>query len=246
VANVVGVILAGGTGSRLKPLMTNGINKNILPVGNKPMLLYPIEKLKEAGITKICVVTGVEHIGAVVGLLRSGEDYGVDITYRVQEKPNGIAAAVGLAKDFVGGDHFVTILGDNVFETTAIKGMARLYRASIDLNCAVVCVKAVPDPERFGVVEYGEDGLPINIHEKPTNPPSNHAVIGIYAYPPDAFDFIAKLKPSARGEYEITDLNNCYLKQGNLRTVLTDGFWIDAGTLATYKQANQWAWSIND
>jgi glucose-1-phosphate thymidylyltransferase len=237
---MVGIILAGGTGSRLRPL-TNCINKNILPVGLKPMILYPIEKLKNIGITKICVITGVEHLGAVVELLRSGKDLGVDITYRVQEQPNGISAAIALAEDFVGDNHFVTILGDNIFDFS-LNFIKNQYQQGFS-NCALITVKEVSDPERFGVMEYDSQGVPIKIHEKPLAPPSNHAVIGVYAYPPDAFKYIKELKPSPRGELEITDLNNCYLSERRLRTAVAKGFWVDAGNPQAYRDANLWAWS---
>lgn len=233
-----GIILAGGTGSRLKPL-TTVMNKNLLPVGSKPMLEYPIQKLVEAGITNICIVTGAEHMGAVVDLCRSGLQYGADFTYRVQEQPGGIAQAIGLCRTFAEGGDVCVLLGDNIFEASLNESTNIFYRA----NKAVVLAKEVNTPERFGVVEYGADGTPVDIIEKPKNPPSRDAVIGAYLYPNDVFDVILSLKPSDRGELEVTDINKHYLQARKLIVNKIEGFWIDAGTHESYKAANLWAYN---
>lgn len=245
-----GILLCGGTGSRLRPL-TKVMNKNLLPVGRDPMILYPLRKMAEAGIKKICIVTGADHMGSVVDLLGSGGEYGVDITYRVQDKPGGIAQAIGLAEDFVGLDYSVTILGDNLFDANLSK-LVQEYEDSEpkyptsclspnDFGPATVLVKEVPDPERFGVVEYS-NGVPTKIVEKPEQAPSSDAVIGVYLYPPCVFDKIRNLQPSARGELEVTDLNNLYLREGRLQTHKVEGFWIDAGTFEALQTANEWAY----
>lgn len=231
-----GIILAGGSGTRLRPL-TNVMNKNLLPVGNKPMLEYPIEKLVGAGISDICIVTGAEHMGAVVDLCRSGEKYGADITYRVQEKPEGIAQAIGLCRGFSQGEDICVLLGDNLFDASLIPAINTFYKTSK----AVVLVKEVEDPERFGVVEY-EEGNPIAILEKPKKAPSSDAVIGVYMYPNDVFDIILGLKPSDRGELEVTDINQHYLKNRKLSVNKISGFWIDAGQPESLMKANLWAY----
>lgn len=233
-----GIVLAGGTGSRLRPL-TDVMNKNLLPVGDKPMILYPINKLKKSGIEDIVIITGTEHAGAVVNLLGSGKKYDVNLTYRIQDEPKGIAQAIGLAEEVCCGHHTITILGDNIFESD-LNDMTTKMRDNP--KNAVVLTTHVSDPERFGVAEYDETSNIIGIHEKPKNPPSNDAVIGVYAYPPDVFDIIKDLKPSMRGEYEVTDLSNHYLKQNRLSYSRIDGFWIDAGTPDTLKAANMWAY----
>lgn len=237
-----GILLCGGTGSRLRPL-TLVMNKNLLPVGKDPMVLYPLRKFKEAGITEICIITGSDHIGAIVDLLGSGSQYGLDLTYRVQDRPGGIAQAIGLAEAFVGEDCCTVILGDNLFDDS-IADAVECYQAG-GPACATVFVKEVPDPERFGVMEYDAVGLPSRIVEKPLSPPSSDAVIGVYIYPPDVFRRIRKLKPSARGELEVTDLSNSYLADGGLAVRRVDGFWVDAGTFETLKLANEWGWGLS-
>jgi len=231
-----GIILAGGTGSRLRPL-TNVMNKNLLPVGSKPMLEYPIEKLVEAGITEICIITGAEHMGSIVDLCRSGKGYGCDITYKVQEEAGGIAQAIGLAEKFAGKDDVCILLGDNLFDAPLKLAIDKFN----EVLGSVVLVKEVDDPERFGVVEY-KDNLPIRIIEKPKDPPSNHAVIGVYLYTNDVFDIIPLLKPSDRGELEVSDINQAYLNQNLLSISEIEGFWIDAGTHESLMEANLWAY----
>lgn len=231
-----GVILAGGNGTRLRPL-TQVINKNMLPVGGRFMLEYPLEAMAKAGIKEVCIISGVEHIGMVIELLKSGKDYGVDITYRVQESPKGIPDAIYQANNFANGDEIMVILGDNVFDIDLIGMVDKSYVG------ALIVTKEVEHPERFGVVAYDDKGEIVGIVEKPKIAPSKDAVIGIYSYPSDVFEKIETLKPSDRGELEVTDLSNLYLKEGRLGVFKTEGFWIDAGTPEALKEANMWAWS---
>ena len=205
-----GVILAGGTGSRLFPL-TKVTNKHLLPVGRKPMIFHPIEKMIEAGITEILIVTGIEHMGHVVGLLGSGKDFGCRFTYKVQDEAGGIAQALALAENFVHGDSLCVILGDNIFEDSMVE-FVKDY--AVQGSGAKIILKEVPDPERFGVAELDGDRI-VNIFEKPEKPVSNWIVTGIYFYDSDVFSIIRTLKPSERGEYEITDVNNHYIENSN-------------------------------
>lgn len=227
-----GVILAGGTGSRLYPL-TKVTNKHLLPVGNKPMIFHPIEKLTGLGIQDILIVTGTEHMGDVVNLLGSGAEYNCRFTYKVQDQAGGIAQALGLAENFAGQDPIVVILGDNIFEddlTTA----ARIYTG----NGAMILLKQVPDPQRYGVALLDGDKV-IEIQEKPENPPTSFAVTGVYFYDSRVFSAIRDLKPSRRGELEITDVNNYYIRQNQMSSALLEGWWTDAGTPDSYRLANQ-------
>ncbi len=238
-----GLILAGGSGTRLRPI-TDVLNKNLVPVGGKLMLEYPLMKMAEAGITEVCIVSGVEHIGMVIELCKSGSKWGLDLTYRVQEKPMGIAHGIGLAKNFARNDDLLVILGDNLFEAS-LKPIVDYHNSHISNN-AFVLVKEVPDPCRFGVVEYDGNGKVKAVIEKPEVAPSNDIVIGVYCYPPDVFDKIERLQPSPRGEYEVTDLTNMYLNERKLKTHKIDGFWVDAGTHQALKEANLWAWGKNN
>lgn len=227
-----GIILAGGTGSRLYPL-TKVTNKHLLPVGNKPMIYYPIEKLTSAGIEEILIVTGTEHMGDVVNLLGSGKDFGCRFTYKVQDEAGGIAQALGLAENFVSGDDMTVILGDNIFETSLDKALADYPGKG-----AQILLKEVDDPERFGVAQVEGDKI-IGIEEKPDRPKSSLAVTGVYMYDSQVFDFIRDLEPSDRGELEITDVNNRYIKNEAMRFSIMEGWWTDAGTPSSYKRANQ-------
>ena len=228
-----GVILAGGTGSRLFPL-TKVTNKHLLPVGRKPMIQHPIERLTEAGIRDILVVTGREHMGDVVNLLGSGSEYGCDFTYRVQDQAGGIAEALGLARTFVGDDRMVVILGDNIFEKPLAPAIERFLGQP---DGARVLVKEVDDPTRFGVAEIRGDRI-VGIEEKPAQPKSRLAVVGAYMYDRAAFDFIDGLRPSDRGELEITDVNNHYVTAGTMRFDVVDGWWSDAGTFESLAHVN--------
>ncbi|MDZ5606278.1 sugar phosphate nucleotidyltransferase [Bacillus pseudomycoides] len=228
-----GIILAGGTGSRLYPI-TRVTNKHLLPVGRYPMIYHSVYKLKECGITDIIIVTGKEHMGNVVNFLGSGTDFGVSFTYRVQEEAGGIAQALGLCKTFVGNDRMLVILGDNIFSDTLlhyVKGFQKQKEG------ARILLKEVDDPKRFGVPEIKDDHI-VKIEEKPKNPKSPYAVTGIYMYDADVFEMVKKLIPSNRGELEITDLNNEYIKQGTLTYDILKGWWTDAGTHDSLYRAN--------
>lgn len=227
-----GIILAGGTGSRLYPL-TKVTNKHLLPIGNKPMIYYPIEKLTGAGIEEILIVTGTEHMGDVVNLLGSGREFGCRFTYKVQDEAGGIAQALGLAENFSGGDPMAVILGDNLFEAS----LAPVISAFNGMG-AKILLKEVEDPERFGVAEVKNNRI-VSIEEKPEQPKSNNAVTGIYLYDSRVFEFIKGLSPSDRGELEITEVNNRYIKEGNMKYALLEGWWTDAGTPESYHRANR-------
>jgi len=229
-----GVVLAGGTGSRLMPL-TKVTNKHLLPIGQKPMIYYPIAKLTSAGIEQILIVTGVEHMGDVVSLLGSGREFGCQFTYKVQDEAGGIAQALGLAEDFAHGQPLAVILGDNIFENS-LKDFADKFVAQ--KTGARVLLKQVPDPQRFGVAQIS-DGKVINIEEKPKEPGSDYAIIGIYFYDASVFDIIRMLKPSARGELEITDVNNAYITKSQLAYDILEGWWTDAGTFESLSRANE-------
>lgn len=222
---VKGVILAGGTGSRLSPI-TKVTNKHLLPVHDKPMIYYPLFSLINAGIRKILVITGNECAGDFMKLLGSGRDFGVDLTYKIQDGALGIANALSLAEDFVGKDKFIVILGDNIF-TDDITGEMEAFKNGSEESR--IFLKEVPDAERFGVAELKGNRI-VGIEEKPKNPKSGLIVTGIYMYTPGVFDIIRSLKPSARGEYEITDVNNDYIRRGTLAYSIMKGHWTDAGT----------------
>jgi glucose-1-phosphate thymidylyltransferase len=228
-----GLILAGGTGSRLYPL-TKITNKHLLPVGRYPMIYHPISKLVEADICDILIVTGKEYMGDVVRLLGSGNEFGARFTYRVQEEAGGIAQALYLAKDFVGKDSMIVLLGDNIFQDS-VHSYIKNYKQQ--QNGAKILLKTVEDPERFGVAEVNGSKI-VSIEEKPKNPKSNHCVTGIYFYDHTVFSIIEGLTPSARGEYEITDVNNYYISQQQLTYDFLHGWWTDAGTPETWLKAN--------
>jgi len=227
-----GVILAGGTGSRLYPI-SKVTNKHLLPVFNKPMIYYPIEKFLQAGMSEILIVTGTEHMGAVVQLLGSGKDFGCRFTYKVQDEAGGIAQALLLAENFSGGDKIVVILGDNIFEDDLSPAIINFKEQETG---ARILLKEVHDPERYGVAEI-KNGKVVGIEEKPAQPKSNYSVTGIYMYDNRVFEIIKKLKPSGRGELEITDVNNAYIKEGALHCEYLNGFWTDAGTFESLEEA---------
>jgi len=229
-----GVVLAGGTGSRLRPL-TKVTNKHLLPIGQKPMIYYPIEKLTAIGIEEILIVTGVEHMGDVVSLLGSGKDFGCRFTYKVQDEPGGIAQALGLAEDFTNQQLLSVILGDNMFKSS-LKHYAEKFISQ--RTGARLLLKRVDDPHRFGVAEIS-GGKVVGIEEKPKEPKSNYAITGIYFYDARVFDIIRTLKPSARGELEISDVNSAYMAKGQLAYDLLDGWWTDAGTFESLIRANE-------
>lgn len=229
-----GIVLAGGTGSRLFPL-TKVTNKHLLPVGKKPMIYYPIEKFINAGIKEILIVTGVEHMGAVVGLLGSGKDFNCKFTYRVQDEAGGIAQALGLAEAFVNTDTCSVILGDNIFQDEITEDVKAFEKQG---KGARIMLKEVEDPHRFGVAELKGDKV-VGVEEKPKNPKSNWAVTGIYFYDSSVFKIIKTLKPSGRGELEITDVNNYYIQQNQLTYGKFKGWWSDAGTFESLARVNQ-------
>lgn len=234
-----GVILAGGTGSRLHPL-TKVTNKHLLPVGEQPMIYYPIKTLTSAGISELLIVLGGESVGDFVRLLGDGSEFGLSILYYAhQAKADGIAGALRLAERFVGGDPFVVMLGDNI-----VDGSLRPYveKFSSEPDKARILLKEVDHPERFGVAVI-EQGLITNIIEKPKKNVGNKAVTGIYMYPPDVFEIVRQLKPSGRGELEITDVNNAYLQKNRLLYDELKGLWTDAGTFPSLRSATEAVWS---
>ncbi len=234
-----GVILAGGKGTRLMPL-TEVTNKHLLPVFDKVMISHPLETLKNIGIDDICIVSGGEHIADFMRFLGSGSKFGAKLTYKVQEGSLGIAHALLQSEDFFVNDKVIAILGDNVFENVKIP-----TDALID-EYAYIFIKCVPNPERFGVPVFGHNKEIVGIEEKPNSPKSEFAVTGLYIYPNDVFGFIKTMKPSERGELEITEVNNHYLAQGRLKWVEVDGFWTDAGTFRSWLHANILRASIVD
>jgi len=233
---VKGIILAGGTGSRLFPL-TKVTNKHLLPVGKYPMIFHSIAKLKEADIQDILIVTGKEHMGDVVNLLGSGYEIGVNLTYKVQDEAGGIAQALGLAEHFVNDDQMVVILGDNVFEDSISNYVQNFKNQSVG---AKILIQDVHDPQRYGVPTLNGDKI-VSIEEKPIQPKSSYAVTGIYMYDSKVFEIIKTLKPSGRGELEITDVNNAYIASNALSYDILQGWWTDAGTHASLTKANELA-----
>ncbi len=229
-----GIILAGGLGTRLYPL-TKITNKHLLPIYEKPMIYYPIETLINAGITDIMIVTGGNHAGDFLRLLGNGKEFGLKhINYTYQEGEGGIAAALALAEYFADGQPICVILGDNIIEKNIIKAVKDFEKQG---KGAKIMLKEVPDPERFGVAEI-KDGRLVKIVEKPKQPKSNLAVIGIYMYDERVFDIIKTLKPSERGELEITDVNNAYIREGTMTWEMLQGWWTDAGTFESLLRAN--------
>src|SRR5215472_488665 len=228
-----GIVLAGGTGSRLFPL-TKITNKHLLPIYDRPMIYYPIQTLVDAGIQDIMVVTGGRNSGDFLRLLANGKSFGLKhINYTYQEGEGGIAEALGLCQHFADGDKICVVLGDNIIERD-IRGAADAFRAQD--KGARVLLKRVQDAERFGVAEIKGDRI-VNIEEKPKQPKSDYAVTGIYMYDESVFDKIHELKPSNRGELEITDVNNAYIREGTLSFSFLDGWWTDAGTFESLLRA---------
>jgi len=229
-----GIVLAGGTGSRMYPL-TRVTNKHLLPVYDKPMVYYPIQTLVNAGIEEILLVTGGKNAGDFLRLLGNGRDFGLKhLNYTYQEGEGGIAEALGLAEHFADGDQVCVILGDNIIETNVCGPVEDFRRQA---RGAKILLKEVPDADRFGVAEVRGDHV-VRIEEKPKFPKSNLAVVGIYLYDSSVFTKIRKLKPSGRGELEITDVNNFYVEEGTLTWEILDGWWTDAGTFKSLLLAN--------
>lgn len=228
-----GIVLAGGTGSRLFPL-TKVTNKHLLPIGKCPMIYYPLARLKEAGIREVLIVTGREHMGDVVNLLGSGSELGLNLTFKVQDQAGGIAQALSLAENFADKEAVTVILGDNIFEDSLHE-----YIKDFKGIGAKILLQKVKDPQRYGVAELDDNNNVLSIEEKPKVPRSNYCVTGIYMFDPQVFDIVKTLKPSKRGELEITDVNNNYIRRGNLSADIINGWWIDAGTFGSLKYAQE-------
>jgi glucose-1-phosphate thymidylyltransferase len=229
-----GVVLAGGTGSRLNPL-TRVTNKHLLPIYDKPMVYYPIQTLVNAGVHEILLVTGGKNAGDFLRLLGNGRDFGLKhLNYTYQEGEGGIADALALAEHFADGDAICVILGDNIIENNICQAVANFTKQK---EGAKILLKEVTDAQRFGVAEVRGNNV-VGIEEKPKRPKSNYAVIGIYLYDHNVFTKIRRLKPSGRGELEITDVNNFYIEEGKLTYEILDGWWTDAGTFESLLRAN--------
>ena len=230
-----GIILAGGLGTRLFPL-TKITNKHLLPVYDRPMIHYPLRTLSDAGLRDILIVTGGNHAGEFLRLLGNGRDYGLhEIAYAYQEGEGGIADALQLARPFAKGDRIIVVLGDNIIEQDIRKPVAAFAEQK---RGARILLKKVPDPQRFGVPVFDGSRV-VAIEEKPKQPRSDYAVIGVYMYDPTVFDIITTLQPSDRNELEITDVNNAYIKRGEMEHDVLEGWWTDAGTFESLFRASQ-------
>jgi len=221
-----GVILAGGNATRLRPL-TWVTNKHLLPIYNKPMIFYPLEAMAKAGIKDVLIITGPHHSGAFINLLRSGKDFGLNLSYEIQEDAGGIAQAINLAYDFADNDKILIILGDNIF-TQSLKKDAQDFE-KIEKGAIVYGKHMATKSKQYGVIEVKDDKV-ISIEEKPQNPKSDIGQTGIYMYDRRVFEFIKAQKASKRGELEVTDLNNNYVKEGSMQCRMLSGWWVDAGT----------------
>lgn len=229
-----GIILAGGSGTRLRPL-TKVTSKQLLPVYNKPMIFYPLETLLKAGIKDILIIMAPDRAGDFLRLLGSGQEFGCKFAYEVQDEPKGIAEAFRIGENFIGSDPVTLILGDNIFEDDFTEAITSFEKGGR------VFAKQVPDPERFGVVDFDDNNQAVTIEEKPTEPKSDYAVTGLYIYDNSVVDKAKKLQPSPRGELEITDINNLFLQEGQLDVAIVNGLWLDAGTHESLYEATVFA-----
>lgn len=235
-----GLLLAGGSGSRLFPL-TLVTNKHLLPVYDRPMIYYPLQTLREMGCREVMVVVGGRSVGDVLELLHDGSDVGLELTYRYQRGALGIAHALGLARGFVGSDPVAVVLGDNILRGS-LRAFADSFLASESQAGAVL--KAVPDAARFGVAEFDANGRVVGFEEKPSQPKSDRIPIGVYLFRPQVFDALRELRPSARGEFEITDVLNHFIARHTLIAHDYQGEWMDAGTVPSLLEANSFAASF--
>lgn len=231
-----GVILAGGKGTRLYPL-TKTANKHLLPVGKEPMIFNSVKNMQACGIKQILVVTSSDHMGDIVNTLGSGQEFGVDFTYKVQNEPKGIADALWLARNFVGNESVFVLLGDNVFENP-VDYFVENYVGKQEEQGARILLVEVADPVSFGIAALDEKKV-VEIQEKPEKPKSCYAVVGAYLYDKNVWGFIENMVPSSRGEYEITDVNNFYIKENSLEYDFVQGKWMDTGTFESYFKANE-------
>ena len=229
-----GIILSGGSATRLRPC-TKVASKQLLPVYNRPMIYYPLNTLIKAGVKEILVIVSPERAGDYLNLLGSGKEFGVKFTYEIQDEPKGLAEAFIIGENFIDEDNVAMILGDNIFEDDFTQDIKNFKSGG------KIFAKEVSDPERFGIVEFNKKNKAISIEEKPKNPKSSYCVTGLYIYDSRAIQAAKSLKPSARGELEITDLNNWYLKKGELDVAMVKGEWIDAGTFDSLLRAQIFA-----
>jgi glucose-1-phosphate thymidylyltransferase len=221
-----GVILAGGLATRLRPL-TFVTNKHLLPIYNKPMIYYPLEAMVRSGIKNVLIITGPDHAGSFLNLLKSGKDFGLKLDFEIQEEAQGIAQGISLAESFSDGDRIMVILGDNIFGYNLKNSIDNFNKR--EKGAVVFGIEMTTESKQYGVIEIGKDKKVISIEEKPEKPKSNLAQTGIYMYDNRVFQFIRKLKPSKRGELEVTDLNNCYVSEKTMECEMIN-WWIDAGT----------------
>ena len=239
-----GIILAGGSGTRLHPL-TLSVSKQLMPIYDKPMIYYPLSTLMYAGIKEILIISTPKDLPLFKELLGDGKKYGCTFEYSVQEAPNGLAEAFIIGEKFIGKDKVALILGDNIFYGS---GLAKLLQSNNNPEGGIIYAYRVHDPERYGVVEFNDEGKAISIEEKPDKPKSNYAVPGIYFYDNSVINIAKNIKPSLRGELEITDVNKAYLKNGNLSVQILDKgtAWLDTGTFTSLMQASQFVQVIED